>query len=70
MLAGNVVSNGIVLDRAFVRTENGVSYVYKDDNGTLKKQILKVGGNVNSGYSVLVTGGITKEVSSDEMYGY
>ena len=70
-------------------TENGVSYVYKDDNGTLKKQILKVGGNVNSGYSVLVTGGITredkiafpygdgvadgaktKEVSSDEMYGY
>ena len=88
-LAGNVVSNGIVLDRAFVRTENGVSYVYKDDNGTLKKQILKVGGNVNSGYSVLVTGGITredkiafpygdgvtdgaktKEVTSDEMYGY
>lgn len=88
-LAGNVVSNGIVLDRAFVRTENGVSYVYKDDNGTLKKQVLKVGGNVNSGYSVLVTGGITredkiafpygddvaegaktKEVSSDEIYGY
>ena len=89
MLAGNVVSNGIVLDKSFVRTENGISYVYKDDNGTLKKQILKVGGNVNSGYSVLITGGITredkiafpygddvaegaktKEVSSDEMYGY
>ena len=37
MLAGNVVSNGIVLDRAFVRTENGVSYVYKDDNGVTEK---------------------------------
>ena len=69
MLAGNVVSNGIVLDRAFVRTENGVSYVYKDDNGVLKKQILKVGGNVNSGYSVLVTGGITREDKIAFPYG-
>ena len=69
MLAGNVVSNGIVLDRAFVRTENGISYVYKDDNGVLKKQILKVGGNVNSGYSVLVTGGITREDKIAFPYG-
>lgn len=69
MLAGDVVSDGIVLDRAFVRTENGISYVYKDDNGTLKKQILKVGGNVNSGYSVLVTGGITKEDKIAFPYG-
>lgn len=69
MLAGNVVSNGIVLDRAFVRTENGVSYVYKDDNGVLKKQILKVGGNVNSGYSVLVIGGITREDKIAFPYG-
>ena len=69
MMAGNVVSNGIVLDRAFVRTENGVSYVYKDDNGVLKKQILKVGGNVNSGYSVLVTGGITREDKIAFPYG-
>lgn len=68
-LAGNAVSNGIVLDRAFVRTENGVSYVYKDDNGVLKKQILKVGGNVNSGYSVLVTGGITREDKIAFPYG-
>lgn len=68
-LAGNAVSNGIVLDRAFVRTENGVSYVYKDDNGTLKKQILKVGGNVNSGYSVLITGGITREDKIAFPYG-
>ena len=60
-MQGTSQQNGIVLDKAFVRSENGVSYVYKDDNGILKKQILKVGGNVNGGYSVLVTGGITRD---------
>lgn len=60
-LQGTSQQNGIVLDKAFVRSENGVNYVYKDDNGILKKQILKVGGNVNGGYSVLVTGGITRD---------
>ena len=60
-LQGTSQQKGIVLDKAFVRSENGVSYVYKDDNGILKKQILKVGGNVNGGYSVLVTGGITRD---------
>lgn len=60
-LTGSGDGKGIVLDKAFVRSENGVSYVYKDDNGVLKKQILSVGGNVNSGYSVLVTGGITRD---------
>lgn len=60
-LQGTSQQNGIVLDKAFVRSENGISYVYKDDNGILKKQILKVGGNVNGGYSVLVTGGITRD---------
>lgn len=34
-------TDGIVLSKAFVRTEDGVSYVYKDDNGVLKKQIVK-----------------------------
>lgn len=60
-LTNSTESKGIVLDRAFVRSENGVSYVYKDDNGVLKKQVLSVGGNVNGGYSVLVTGGITRD---------
>lgn len=60
-LTNSEESKGIVLDKAFVRSENGVSYVYKDDNGILKKQVLTVGGNVNGGYSVLVTGGITRE---------
>lgn len=54
-------SNSLVLDRAFVRTENGVNYVYKDVDGVLKKQVLTVGGNVNGGYSVLITGGLTRE---------
>lgn len=54
-LQSDTQSKGIVLDRAFVRSENGNSYVYKDDNGVLKKQKLIVGGNVNGGYSVLVT---------------
>lgn len=53
-------SGSLVLDRAFVRSENGVNYVYKDVNGVLKKQILTVGGNVNGGYSVLITGGLTR----------
>ena len=60
-LTNNTQSKGIVLDRAFVRSENGASYVYKDDNGVLKKQVLTVGGNVNGGYSVLITGGITRD---------
>ena len=30
-------------------------------NGVLKKQVLTVGGNVNGGYSVLITGGITRD---------
>lgn len=54
-------AGSIVLPKAFVRTEDGVSFVYKDDNGVLKKQILDIGGNTDGGYSVLVNGGITRE---------
>ena len=53
--------NAIVLQRAFVRAEDGGYYVYKDDNGVLKKQPVSVGGIANSGYSLVVTGGITKD---------
>ena len=59
----------IVLEKAFVRSEDGVSYVYKDDNGVLKKQILNVGGNANGGYSVLVKGGITRDDKIAFPYG-
>lgn len=68
-LKNDAQSKGIVLDRAFVRSENGSSYVYKDDNGVLKKQKLSVGGNVNGGYSVLVTGGITRDDKIAFPYG-
>mgnify|MGYP007127281458 FL=1 len=47
--------------RHFVRTEDGVSYVYKDDNGVLKKQIVKVKENVNGGAYVLVSGGLSMD---------
>ncbi len=59
----------LVLDKAFVLSEDGVSYVYKDDNGVLKKQVLDSGGNVNGGYSVLVKGGITREDKIAFPYG-
>ena len=68
-LTSSAESKGIVLDKAFVRSENGVSYVYKDDNGVLKKQVLTVGGNVNGGYSVLITGGITRDDKIAFPYG-
>lgn len=60
-LQGQRDENGIVLDKAFVRSENGTSYVYIDDNGVLKKQTLTVGGNVNYGYSVLIKGGLSRD---------
>ena len=68
-LTNSAQSKGIVLDKAFVRSDNGVSYVYKDDNGVLKKQVLSIGGNVNGGYSVLVTGGITRDDKIAFPYG-
>lgn len=57
----NMSSDGIVLSKAFVRTEDGVSYVYKDNNGVLKKQTVKVKENVNGGTSVLVSGGLSMD---------
>ena len=54
-------TDGIVLSKAFVRTEDGVSYVYKDDNGVLKKQIVKVKENVNGGAYVLVSGDLSMD---------
>lgn len=54
-------TDGIVLSKAFVRTEDGVSYVYKDNNGVLKKQIVKVKENVNGGMYVLISSGISAD---------
>lgn len=62
-------SGSIVLDRAFVRSDNGVNYVYKDVDGVLTRQEVKTGGNVSGGYSVLVTGGLTREDKIAFPYG-
>ena len=50
-----------IRDRAFIRTENGTSYVYKDVKGTLKKQQITVGSIVNSGYYAVVTSGLKSD---------
>ena len=52
-------SGSMVIQKAFVRSENGKNYVYKDDNGVLKKQEIAVGSIVDSGYNVIVKGGIS-----------
>lgn len=62
-------SGTLVLQKAFVRTENGKSYVYKDDNGVLKKQELSVGATVDGGYSIMVKGGLTSEDKIAFPYG-
>lgn len=51
----------MVIQKAFVRSDNGSNYVYKDDNGVLKKQEISVGATVDSGYDVIVKGGISAD---------
>lgn len=33
--------SGLYIDKSYVRTENGQSYIYKDDNGKLKNSLSK-----------------------------
>ena len=54
-------TDGIVLERAYVLSENGNNYVYKAENGVLKKAMVRVGSIVNMGYSVLITGGLSRK---------
>lgn len=61
-LKSNKLAKGsLVVMKAFIRTENGNSYVYKDVKGTLKKQQITVGSIVNSGYYAVVTGGLKSD---------
>ena len=53
-------TKGIVLEKAFVRSEQGQYYVMKSENGYLKKQYVLVKDIVNSGTSVLIGGGVKK----------
>ena len=56
----SAVDNGsMVLSKAFVKSENGKNYVYKDDNGILKKQEIRVGAIVDGGYDIIIKGGIS-----------
>ena len=59
----------LVIDKAFVKSENGKNYVYKDDNGILKKQEISVGSTVNSGYSIIVKGGLSADDKIAFPYG-
>ena len=61
--------NGLIISKAFVRSENGAYYVMKDDNGVLKKQYVKSGGTVNGGYSIRITAGITRNDKIAFPYG-
>lgn len=52
----------LIISKAFVRTENGTSYVYKKDkDGKLKKQIVTVGASVDGGYNIMIKDGLTVE---------
>lgn len=69
-LQNQVMTEGaLVIPKAFVRTENGVSYTYKDDNGILKKQKVTVGANVDGGYSVLIKDGLSVDDKIAFPYG-
>lgn len=57
----NMNSSAIYLYKAYIRSENGQSYVYKaDENNRLVKQYIKTGATVYS-TSVEVKGGLTLE---------
>ena len=53
--------DSMVIQKAFVRSDSSTNYVYKDDNGVLKKQEISVGATVDSGYSVIVKGGLSQD---------
>ena len=57
----SAAENIMVIQKAFVRNDNNKNYVYKDDNGILKKQEISVGATVDSGYSVIVKGGLSED---------
>ncbi len=54
-------TNLIIISKAFVRTEDGKSYVYKAENGILKKQPVTLGASVDGGYNIMIKDGISRE---------
>lgn len=61
-------SGGLYIDKSYVRTEKGKSYVYKDDNGKLAKQPVVTGQTLWGSY-VEIKSGITEEDSIAFPYG-
>ena len=70
MLSGSQagISDSIDIAKAFVRTDNGQYYVYKDENGKLKKQIVEAKVSTD-GYSVKILSGLTMEDKIAFPYG-
>lgn len=62
-------SDAFCLPKAFLRSENGVNYVYREEKGVLKKQPVKVGGSSDGGYSVLIRSGVSMEDKIAFPYG-
>lgn len=61
MTLDDTTSGGVYIDKAYVRQEDGQSYVMKEDeNGKLAKQTVKTGKTV-WGSSIQITDGITSE---------
>lgn len=54
------VENGIYLENAFIRTEQGVSYVYLSRNGKLVKQTVTLGKSLWGSYTQVLSG-LTEE---------
>ena len=52
--------SGLYIDKSYVRTENGQSYIYKDDNRKLKKQTVKTGKSLWGSY-VEIKSGLTND---------
>ena len=62
-------SGKLVISKAYVRSENGMNYVYKDENGVLKKTYIQVGKTVDGGYSVMIRKGLSKKDKIAFPYG-
>ena len=56
----NGKNSSFYIDKSYVRTENGQSYIYKDDNGKLKKQNVKTGKSLWGSY-VEIKSGLTND---------
>ena len=52
--------SALYIYKSYVRTENGQSYIYKDDNGKLKKQSVKTGKSLWGSY-VEIKSGLTND---------